>query len=1641
VHQNSPTSGDVSFDLELEGSIPASGGTGKLNPGMNRVLVQAFDGPAGWGNPVESKTLEIQYDTGSTKNVSGVLAADPIDPRTLTVTTRDSYLPGYPVLVRAELIGTDGKPRRDIWDATAVISVLDNPAITLSATEIHLINGLGSALVTIDGSGDFTLQVSCDNQTVTQSLTQLQAASMTTARGTLSGSQTWSGIVHITGGDFTIPAGATLTLSPGTMVLIDGVASGDAGTDIDVLGSIQSLGTAESPVTIAAFTQGQNFGELHFANADASLFQYTDIHQGGRSPGVGHTGTGPVVRVSNSTIVFDHANLTDNPGKIMHSEATSSLTFRNCLLTRSMMGPEMSGTALLFEDSWLTDMHGTNDADGMYVTSQQSGQTCVIRGGVSALIDDDGLDLLGPTITIEDYLIHDTKDKGLSIYGGTTIVSRCLIVETNIAPEDPTVAAVAAKAFDGNSATIVIDRSTIVATRSAGVTDFGIQSNNKTGTTSGRIYWTVTNSIIDATDPVKADVPYLESDFHIDYSDVYGEAWPGTENLNSDPMFVNRAEHNYHLASGSPCINSGDPAQTDPDGSRADQGYSLFGINPVVFGDTAVWKSASGPYRVTGNLTIPAGVTLSIEAGTTVFVDPGVTIRVEGTLDAGGDYLKMIRICKTPGTTGAWGGMLFADSTTANRIRYAIIEQARSTAGMIGITNSRLVLENDEFGYTGTEALAPLRRIHINNSSVVVRNCVFTDMCLAGQVPTNNTSEHIWGAGILTGGEVLLEGNTFGKTPGHNDAFDFDSQPGQAEIPCVRNNHFLGGGDDALDLETDAYIEGNVFENYIKDAYNTDPQESNVISAGAGKRYWMARNVFANCGHVVQIKDDAFLTFVSNTVVNSTISAIYFGAPPAAKGKGCDIDGCIFFNTPTLFPLEDVGVVNITLNRSIVPTAYLGLGTGNLDADPLFVDAATGDYHLRSGSPAAGTGPAGLDMGAEIAAGAIILTGPNTLTYSNTAQFSFYGAGVVGYSYRLDDGIFGTEQIITQPLILTNLAEGPHKLEVVGRDYSSHWQLTPSVWEWTVDSEYGRILIHEVVANPYRGQSDWIELYNDSAATINLKGYSLSDSPDNPGRFVFTHDTLIGSGQYLQLYSNDPGLPGAVVFGFGFSSDGEDVYLFNPSGIEIDHIQFGPQPVGLSIGRVGPDRQWTLTTPTPLAVNDAAATGDPIHLRINEWLTDGSMVGDDFIELYNRDRLPVELTGLALTDNVITQPRKSVFGPLTFVDGFGFVAVQADKQTDPGHVNFRLNSEQEIITLTDTGERRIDTVLYHQQTTDISQGRNPDGDNTLAFFADPTPGNRNVLTVVINEVLAHAHAEAPDWIELYNSGTEPVTLDGWYLSDDQAQWDKYRIPTGSTLQAGEYKVFYEDQTFNNAADPGCKMPFALSENGDAVYLTAVVNGARTGYQVWEDFGASQTGVAFGRYRISTGMWHFVPMSVNTPEGLNGSPKIGPVVISEIFYNPGVSQDQEFIELYNPTTQPVEMKSYDTETGEWLGWRFTDGIDFTFPLNVTIPASGYLIIAKSPSAFTARFGAMPANVTVIGSYDGQLNNGGERLELSLPGDELDGTRYFIVVDRVDYGNSGRWANADGNGQSLTRVTRTAYADDPANWQAVSPTPGQ
>ncbi|MBI9018296.1 MAG: lamin tail domain-containing protein [Phycisphaerae bacterium] len=156
----------------------------------------------------------------------------------------------------------------------------------------------------------------------------------------------------------------------------------------------------------------------------------------------------------------------------------------------------------------------------------------------------------------------------------------------------------------------------------------------------------------------------------------------------------------------------------------------------------------------------------------------------------------------------------------------------------------------------------------------------------------------------------------------------------------------------------------------------------------------------------------------------------------------------------------------------------------------------------------------------------------------------------------------------------------------------------------------------------------------------------------------------------------------------------------------------------------------------------------------------------------------------------------------------------------------------------------------------------------------PRPGD-----IVINEVLAHSNILISDWIELYNTTDREIDLSGWFLSDDADNLQKYEIASGVTVAPLSYIVFTQTDHFSNDSDPGCNDAFALSENGETVYLSSGSNGQLTGLREKEEFGASLPDVSVGRYENSTGDLDFVMLSQRSPGAVNDYPQIGPIVIS------------------------------------------------------------------------------------------------------------------------------------------------------------------
>jgi spore coat protein CotH len=606
--------------------------------------------------------------------------------------------------------------------------------------------------------------------------------------------------------------------------------------------------------------------------------------------------------------------------------------------------------------------------------------------------------------------------------------------------------------------------------------------------------------------------------------------------------------------------------------------------------------------------------------------------------------------------------------------------------------------------------------------------------------------------------------------------------------------------------------------------------------------------------------------------------------------------------------------------------------------------------------------------------------------------------------------------------------------------------------------------------NPASGNQDeeYIQLINPNLFAVDISGWHLEGAVEH----TFPPGTVIPAGSPLFV------TPNAVAFRNRTTSPkgGQQLLV---QGNYKGHLSSWGETINLL------DSNGTL-------VSTVTYPGNPSdqqrYLRITEIMYNPGEGGAfdneqyEYIELKNVGIAPLLLDGVRFTEGItFSFPGIS----LAAGDYVLLVANQAafsSRHTVPegvqvlGPYDGRLSNSGENVKLEDSTNSTILEFRYRDGWREITDGggfsltiidaNNPDPDSwsekdswrASAFYGGspgwddtgivPEPGS-----VVINEVLAHAHADASDWIELHNTTDKPTNIGGWFLSDSDSNLTKYEIADGTVIPVGGYIVFYEGQHFGNSDAAGCHTPFALSENGDQVYLSSAQAGVLTGYQEVEDFDASETGVAFGRYcKTSTDNYNFVAMSENTPGKANAYPKVGPIVINEIMYNPGSgNQNEEYIELFNISSEPVTLYRYDKSEP----WRFTDGIEFVFPSDPvsTIPAGGYLLLVKDLAAFAARYGAAPAGVQVLGPYDGQLQNGGEKLELSMPGDvDESGTRYYIRIDRLNYsdgfhpedcpGGVDLWpTEADGGGMSLSRKVPADYGNDVINWKAAAPSPGR
>jgi VCBS repeat-containing protein len=200
----------------------------------------------------------------------------------------------------------------------------------------------------------------------------------------------------------------------------------------------------------------------------------------------------------------------------------------------------------------------------------------------------------------------------------------------------------------------------------------------------------------------------------------------------------------------------------------------------------------------------------------------------------------------------------------------------------------------------------------------------------------------------------------------------------------------------------------------------------------------------------------------------------------------------------------------------------------------------------------------------------------------------------------------------------------------------------------------------------------------------------------------------------------------------------------------------------------------------------------------------------DFIELFNAGNSLISLDGMSLTDDP-TVPAKYVFDANAEIPSGQYLTVYADTNTAGAgiHTGFSLRSEGEGVYLFDTvanGGGELDGVVFGQQITDLSIGR----DSEFQFqLGTPTPDNPNTVValgnangIVINEWLTDGQdLFLADRFEIYNADTDPVSIGGFYMTDNPAgEPTLHRVSDLSFLGPESYSIFIADRDITAGAD-------------------------------------------------------------------------------------------------------------------------------------------------------------------------------------------------------------------------------------------------
>lgn len=376
----------------------------------------------------------------------------------------------------------------------------------------------------------------------------------------------------------------------------------------------------------------------------------------------------------------------------------------------------------------------------------------------------------------------------------------------------------------------------------------------------------------------------------------------------------------------------------------------------------------------------------------------------------------------------------------------------------------------------------------------------------------------------------------------------------------------------------------------------------------------------------------------------------------------------------------------------------------------------------------------------------------------------------------------------------------------------------------------------------------------------------------------------------------------------------------------------------------------------------------------------------DWIEIWNSSDHTINLQNVGLSDN--GESIKFLFPKMMMeADARLVVFCSGTNQTHSDraiHADFKLSSSGETIYLYQPSAYLIDAVTYRIIGTDTVWALQENGQfaETNLFspgYANDESGHQAYQTanmlmdgaLIINEIcpnplsgLADEDGDYVDWIELYNTTDQTISLNGYALSDKVNKPLMWRFPDNAIiLPHGYYLVFCSGK---DRSDDPTEIPhtnFKISSEHDTIVLSDLRG--RVVDRVIVDNIPDDCSLARQDNRSYTVMPMSTPSLPNTEEGvwtmdayIRHMNPTG-VYISEVMASnhstsiAGTTDTCDWVELYNPTDVMVDLSNYgfSDHIGRPRRWQFPQGMSIAPHSYLTVYCDGKEELTTTSSLHT------------------------------------------------------------------------------------------